>query len=37
VLASDSEANIRVATNTIHHAEATPSFLQLPVFRPVQV
>jgi uncharacterized protein len=37
VLASDSEADIRVATNTIHHAEATPSFLQLPVLRPVQV
>jgi hypothetical protein len=31
VLASDGEADIRVATNTIHHAEATPSFLDLPV------
>jgi predicted acyl esterase len=31
VLASDGEADIRVATNTIHHAEATPSFLELPV------
>jgi predicted acyl esterase len=31
VLASDSEADIRVATNTIHHAKATPSFLELPV------
>jgi uncharacterized protein len=30
VLANDTEADIRVATNTIHHAEATPSFVELP-------
>jgi putative CocE/NonD family hydrolase len=31
VLARDSEADIRVASNTVHHAEATPSFIELPV------
>jgi predicted acyl esterase len=31
ILANDSEADIRVATNVIHHAAATPSFLELPV------
>jgi hypothetical protein len=31
VLAGDGEADIRVARNTIHHAAATPSFLELPV------
>jgi uncharacterized protein len=31
VLARDGEAGIRVATNTVHHAEATPSFIELPV------
>ena len=31
VLANDSEAQIRVAANTVHHAEATPSFVELPV------
>jgi uncharacterized protein len=31
VLANDSEADIRVAANTIHHAETTPSFLEIPV------
>src|SRR5262249_1011273 len=31
VLANDSEADIRVATNTIHHCEAMPSFLEIPV------
>jgi len=30
-LAKDSEADIRVASNTVHHAEATPSFIELPV------
>ncbi len=30
VLANDGEADIRVAVNTIHHAEATPSFVELP-------
>ena len=31
VLAGDGDADIRVATNTVHHAEGTPSFLELPV------
>ena len=31
VLANDGDADIRVATNTVHHAEATPSFIELPV------
>ena len=31
VLANDTDADIRVATNTVHHAEATPSFIELPV------
>src|SRR3984893_6712991 len=31
VLAEDGEEDIRVATNTVHHAEGTPSFLELPV------
>ena len=31
VLADDSEADIRVATNTVHHAAATPSYIELPV------
>jgi uncharacterized protein len=31
VLANDGEADIRVATNTVYHAEATPSFIELPV------
>jgi hypothetical protein len=34
ILANDSEADIRVAANTIHHTEATPSFLELPLLRP---
>jgi putative CocE/NonD family hydrolase len=33
VLARDTEADIRVATNTVHHAEATPSFIELPVLK----
>jgi putative CocE/NonD family hydrolase len=33
VLANDTDADIRIATNTIHHAGATPSFLELPVLR----
>ena len=32
VLANDTEADIRVAINTIHHAEATPSFLEALFF-----
>lgn len=31
VLADDNDADIRVATNTVHHAEGTPSFIELPV------
>ena len=31
ILANDTEADIRVATNTIHHAASTPSFLVIPV------
>ncbi len=31
VLAQDAEDAIRVATNTVHHAPATPSFVELPV------
>jgi putative CocE/NonD family hydrolase len=31
LLANDTEAEIRVATNTIHHAAMTPSFLELPI------
>jgi len=31
VLAHDGDAAIRVATNTVHHVEATPSFIELPM------
>jgi len=31
VLARDAEADIRTATNAVHHAAATPSFIELPV------
>ena len=31
ILAHDTDADIRVATNTVHHAEATPSFLEIPL------
>ncbi len=31
VLANDTEADIRVATNSVHHAPATPSSVELPV------
>jgi hypothetical protein len=31
VLARDREADIRVATNTVQHAPATPSVVELPV------
>jgi hypothetical protein len=31
ILANDSDADIRVATNTILHAETTPSFVELSV------
>jgi len=32
VLAHDGDAAIRVATNTVHHAQAMPSFVELPVW-----
>jgi len=31
VLADDGENDIRVATNTVHHAETTPSYIELSV------
>jgi putative CocE/NonD family hydrolase len=31
LLAADSDADIRVATNTVHHDGATPSFIELPI------
>jgi putative CocE/NonD family hydrolase len=31
VLANDGEADFRVATNTVHHAAAMPSYIELPV------
>jgi hypothetical protein len=31
VLANDTEADIRVAINAIHHTEAAPSYVELPV------
>jgi hypothetical protein len=34
ILANDSDADIRVATSTILHAETTPSFLELPMLPP---
>jgi len=33
ILANDSDADIRVATNVILHEEGHPSFLDLPVLR----
>jgi hypothetical protein len=33
MLADDGDGEIRVATNTVHHAEATPSFIELPALR----
>ena len=33
VLANDTEDDIHVATNAIHHAGTTPSYLDLPVLR----
>jgi hypothetical protein len=37
ILANDSDADVRVASNTIHQAELTLTFLELPVLRPSQV
>jgi putative CocE/NonD family hydrolase len=31
VLANDTDADIRIATNGVHHAERKPSFIELPV------
>ena len=31
VLANDTEADIRVATNVVHHDVATPSFVEMPI------
>ena len=31
VLARDTDADIRTATNTVHHAAATPSYVELTV------
>jgi predicted acyl esterase len=33
ILANDGDADMRVATNVILHAEGHPSFLELPVLR----
>jgi putative CocE/NonD family hydrolase len=33
VLANDTEADIRVATNVVHHDAATPSFVEIPILR----
>ncbi|HWD56662.1 MAG TPA: CocE/NonD family hydrolase C-terminal non-catalytic domain-containing protein, partial [Stellaceae bacterium] len=34
VLADDGEDDIRVAVNAVHHAAATPSYVELPVLAP---
>jgi uncharacterized protein len=31
MLAGDGDEDIRIATNTVHHAAATPSYIELPV------
>jgi predicted acyl esterase len=31
VLANDTENDIRIATNVVHHSAATPSFVELPI------
>jgi hypothetical protein len=31
MLANDTDADIRAATNTVHHAEGAPSFVEMPV------
>jgi predicted acyl esterase len=31
VLANDTAADIRIATNVVHHSEAWPSFIVLPM------
>ena len=33
ILANDRDADIRVAVNTVHHGETTPSFIELPILR----
>ena len=34
ILANDTAADVRVAVNTVHHAEQTPSFVDIPVLLP---
>jgi putative CocE/NonD family hydrolase len=34
ILAHDTEADICIATNTVHHDDATPSFVEIPVLNP---
>jgi hypothetical protein len=34
ILVQDTAAEMRIATNTVHHAEVTPSFVELPVLNP---
>jgi uncharacterized protein len=34
MLANDTDADIRVAINTVHHSEGKPSFIELPVLGP---
>jgi uncharacterized protein len=31
IIANDSDADIRIASNAVHHAEETPSFIEIPV------
>jgi putative CocE/NonD family hydrolase len=33
LLANDTETDIRVATNTMHHTQAAPSYLEIPVLK----
>ena len=33
VLANDTEADIRIATNVVHHGASTPSFVEIPILR----
>jgi predicted acyl esterase len=33
LLANDGEADIRIATNMVHHGGTAPSFIELPVLR----
>ncbi len=33
ILANDTDADIRIASNTIHHTEEAPSFVEIPVLQ----